>query len=461
MNQFMDKDFLLDTPTGVKLYHEFAQDCPIVDYHNHLNPRDIAEHRTFGNLTELWLEGDHYKWRAMRACGVEEEYITGNASAYEKFLSWAETIPKLIGNPLYHWTHLELQRYFNIATPLSSVTAPEIWDKSKKITTDADFDTVSLLKKQKVIALCTTDDPTSALHLHEIIAKDKSIPFRVLPSFRPDRFLSPSSKGWKVALAELGEHYDVQISDLSSLKEALSKALDHFEQYGCRISDHGFTQFGYCRGEADEAFTKAFTGRVLTKAENDDLVSELLRFLGEEYNRRHMIMQLHLGAIRNNSPRLWDRIGADAGADSIGELTDPFALSAFLSDLERDGVLPKTILFNLNPAENAMFSTMAANFAPQVQYGPAWWFNDHIRGIDKQIDELMETGQLFGSLGMLTDSRSFTSFVRHEYFRRILCAKLGHLVENGQYPDDIPFLGKMVRKICYENAAKALMEEQK
>ena len=424
--KFMDENFLLDTEMAKKLYHDYAEHQPIFDYHNHLSPKDIAEHRRFRDLTELWLETDHYKWRAMRANGVPEYYITGDAPAFEKFRKWAAVLPKLVGSPLYHWTHLELQRYFGITETLNTENAEAIWNRTKEMLAGEGFDTVSLLEKMGVQVLCTTDDPADSLEWHRRIREDGSIPFRVLPSFRPDKYLA----GDEGAIAALSEKYGTD-----DLKTALSRSLDFFQENGVLVSDHGFGTFGYGK---DQRFT------------------DLMDFLGTEYARRSIVMQLHLGPIRNNSPKLYRSFGPDAGGDSVGLTTDPFALSAFLGKLEQQDFLPKTILYNLNPADNRMLSTMAVNFAPKVQYGAAWWLSDHLRGIEEQIDELMETGALATSVGMLTDSRSFTSYVRHEYYRRILCRKLGRLVAEGLYPGDINVLGGIVADVCYENAKQFL-----
>ena len=425
MKQFMDQDFLLDTETAKKLFRDYAEQQPIFDYHNHLSPKDVAEHRRFRNLTELWLEGDHYKWRAMRECGVDEKYITGDSTPYEKFEAWARVLPRLVGSPVYHWAHLELQRYFGIDEPLTNANAKAVWERTEEMLRGDGFDTVSLLNKMRVKVLCTTDDPSDTLEWHRKIAADESIPFRVCPSFRPDKYLSaPDGEAAKALCEKYGAR---------NLNTALEKALDFFCETGCMVSDHGFNDFPY---NTDQSFTSR------------------MRFLGKAYEQRGVVMQLHLGPIRNNSPRLQSLLGADAGGDSVGRTTDPFAIGAFLGDLEREGHLPHAILYNLNPADNMVLSTMAVNFAPKVQYGAAWWFNDHIRGIGAQLDELMETGALSSSVGMLTDSRSFTSFVRHEYYRRILCRKLGELVEEGQYPDDMAALGELVSDVCYRNAER-------
>jgi len=454
MKAFMDREFLLSNETGSRLFHDYAEQCPIIDYHNHLSPKDIFERRRYRNLTQLWLEGDHYKWRCMRVCGVKEELVTGSAPDWDKFLAFATVLPRLIGNPVYHWAHLELQRYFGIHTPLTADTAREIWDKTCAMMEGDGFDAVSLLASQKVQVLCTTDDPADSLEWHRKLQEDRSVPFRTLPSFRPDRFLHIDQAPWSTALEQLGARYGV-ISDWDSLLAALRKSLDFFCQTGCRVTDHGFIRFRYAEGDPAPVMAKALAGQALTEEEIAVYQGGLLRFLASEYTARGLAMQLHLGPIRNNSPRLMASFGPDAGGDSIGEATDPFKLSAFLGALESAGTLPKTILYNLNGADAGMLATMAASFASdgaKVQYGAAWWLHDHIRGIRAQLDQLLETGLISGSVGMLTDSRSFTSFPRHEYYRRILCDKLGALVEDGQYPADMAALGQMVENICWRNA---------
>jgi len=460
MKAFMDQDFLLNTDTAKKLFHTYAKNGPIIDYHNHLSPRDIAQARQFHNLTELWLESDHYKWRAMRACGVEEAYITGKSTDdYQKFQAWAAAVPRIAGSPLYHWTHLELQRYFGISVPLTQETAPEIWEQTCKMLRLPEFNVPSLLEKQNVKVLCTTDDPADSLEWHEAIAADSAISFRVLPSFRPDRYLSVESETFRDAVRELGERNGDTVRILDDLKENLKKSLDRFVQAGCRLSDHSLSVVSYGKGDGVSAFRKAIAGEKPTEEEIADYRGDLLRFLGGEYKRRKISMQLHFGALRNVSTRLFKEIGADAGGDSVGTTVGSASLGAFLDDLDAAGNLPHTVLYNLNPADNMVLSTMAADFAPTVKYGAAWWFNDTLRGIRNQLQELMETEQLAESIGMLTDSRSFTSFPRHEYFRRILCDTLGQLVEDGLYPDDVPRLGELAEDVCWRNAARFLRLE--
>ncbi|MBQ9961203.1 MAG: glucuronate isomerase [Firmicutes bacterium] len=454
MRKFMDDKFLLTTETAEDLFFKYAKDCPIIDYHNHLSAKEIFERRTYENITQLWLEADHYKWRCMRVSGVPEKYVTGDATDYEKFYEFAKIMPRLIGSPVYHWAHLELQRYFGIETPLCEDSAEEIWKKTSKMLQSEGFDAVSLLDKAKAKILCTTDDPADSLEWHLKLAGDDTVPFKVLPSFRPDRFLHIDQPAFVIAAGQLGAKYG-EVTDWESLKDALCKSLDFFLEAGCKVTDHGFIKFRYERGDAAPIVLKALLGKPLTENEVAIYQGELLYFLAGEYAKRNMAMQLHMGPIRNNSPKLVEYFGADAGGDSVGYTTDPFKLGAFLGDCEGANALPKTILYNLNPADNTMLATMAVNFAAdgaKVQYGAAWWLLDHIRGIEAQIDQLMETGTLAGSVGMLTDSRSFTSFVRHEYFRRILCNKIGLLVESGQYPYDIEYLGKLVEDICWKNA---------
>ncbi len=457
MKKFMDGDFLLTTETAMKLFHDHAENCPIIDYHNHLPAADIFEKKTYENLAQVWLAADHYKWRCMRVCGIDEKYITGDASDYDKFMKFASIMPKLIGTPVYHWAHLELQRYFGIDTPLKAETADEIWDKTCEMLASEGFDAVSLLNKMDVKVLCTTDDPADDLKWHLKIAEAGDAPFLVLPSFRPDRFMNIDQQAWKDALLQLGDRYG-KITSWEELLDALRKSLDFFCEAGCKVTDHGFIHFRYARETADikaeAVFDKGLAGEILSEEEIAVYQGALLRFLATEYDKRSMAMQLHLGPIRNNSPKLMKAFGADAGGDSIGAATDPFMLGAFLGDLEEADALPKTILYNLNPADSAMLATMAVNYGSKVQYGAAWWLHDHIRGINEQLDQLLETGMFAGSVGMLTDSRSFTSFVRHEYYRRILCEKIGNLVESGQYPDDLDVLGEMVEDICWRNAVR-------
>lgn len=455
MIEFMDRDFLLHSETAKMLFHGYAEKCPIYDYHNHLSAKDIFQRRRFDDLCQLWLENDHYKWRCMRACGIDEEHISGSVGNYEKFLALAEITPKLIGNPVYHWIHLELRRFFGITTPLDPGSAEYIWKKSKKLLSEDGFDTVSLLRRANVAALCTTDDPADDLEWHIKIANDSSIGFQVLPSFRPDRFLDIASPGFIPACGELGRRYG-EIKDWDSLIRALTKSLEHFVSAGCRVSDHSFSDFRYLSADIpDTIVKKALDGSKLSQNETEHYQSALMLALAGKYHEQGIAMQLHLGALRNNSPFLFSRIGPDAGADSIGESISITMLGRFLHDLELANKLPKTILYNLNPADSSAFATMAVNFCSNkagVQYGAAWWMLDTLRGISSQLRLLMETGLISGSIGMLTDSRSVTGMVRHEYFRRILCNHLGDIVQRGEYPNDMESLGRMVEDICFKNA---------
>ena len=422
---FMDKDFILENDVAKKLFHDYAEKEPIFDFHNHLSPKDIAEHRPFHNLYELWLEADHYKWRSMRGAGVDEKYITGDAEPYEKYEAFAKIFPKLVGSPVYHWTLLELQRYFGITELLNEENAKAIWDKTVEQMKDDSFTSVHILEMVKVQECCTTDDPIDTLEYHKAIKNDETIKFNVRPSFRPDKYLDVNSATWKQDCEALCNKYQT-----SDLKQALGKALEFFVENGCICSDHCFAKFEY----------------------QNETFKDLILYLGKKYKELGVVMQLHLGPIRNNSYKLMSTIGRDAGGDSIGYTTDPQMLSNFFQDLEKQDSLPRTIVYNLNPADNEMLATMAGNYSPNMQFGAAWWFNDTKRGIENQIDNLFECYMLSKSVGMLTDSRSFTSFVRHEYYRRILCNKISKLVMNGEYPNDIETLGNIVKNICYQNA---------
>ena len=460
MKRFMDSNFLLETKTAQKLFHTFAKKMPIFDYHNHLIPQEIFERKAYENITQVWLAGDHYKWRAMRILGYSESLITGDAPDYDKFMAWAETVERIPGNPLHHWAHLELQRYFDIYTPLTKKSAHAIWEKCNQKLKTSGFDAYGLLKRMDVRALCTTDEPFDTLEWHEKIMAAEDMDIQVLPTFRPDRLVHIEDKDFLNAVGLMETRFDCKITTLDDLKAAFEKAVAHFKKAGCVLSDHGFIKFCYAsQGDADAVFRKALSNSEVNAEEIAVYKGEILRFLAGLYTKSGMGMQLHLGAIRSNNTMMFQKIGANTGFDSVGEATDPFALGRFLDDLVMADTLPNTVLYNLNPADNAMMATMAVNFAcagtaGKVQFGSAWWFLDHQRGIENQLDELMETGLLPVFVGMLTDSRSFTSFSRHEYFRRILCNKLGGLAASGAYPNDIEILGKMVQDICYNNAVQ-------
>lgn len=464
MREFIGEDFLLSTPAARTLFEKYAKSMPIFDYHNHLSPREICEKKRFADIAEAWLSGDHYKWRAMRVCGIDEAYITGDADPYDKFQKWAYTVQRIPGNPLYHWTHLELKRYFGIGEPLCPDTARAIWDVCNTQLRQPGFDAVGLLEKMHVKTLCTTDEPADTLEWHFKIRSDESIPFAVLPSYRPDGLLHIEMDAWPEYIAGMEARLGIVIDDIESLKYAVALSVAHFKKAGCVVSDHSFSELTYASGgDPDAAFQKAKRGEPLTKEEIAQYKGALMRHLAALYCENRMVMQLHLGAQRNNNSRMMGCLGPNTGYDSIGKPTDPAQLGALLDDLARTGCLPRTVLYGLNPADNPVLATMAVNFADseipgKVQFGSAWWFLDNARGIAGQLDELLETGLISTFVGMLTDSRSFLSFPRHEYFRRILCDKLGAIIENGEYAPDIETIGGIVQDICYRNAVRFFSE---
>jgi glucuronate isomerase len=457
---FIHDDFLLTSHAARRLYHDFARDEPLLDYHNHLPPKDIAEDRQFGNLFEIWLEGDHYKWRAMRCNGVPERLVTGNASPKEKFLAWARTVPHTLRNPLYHWTHLELKRYFRIDELLSEKTADAIWEQTEAALARPEMSARGILRTQKVRALCTTDDPIDDLGWHQQCAAD-GFEVGVYPTFRPDKGLAiHQPEAWNAWCDRLSDASGIEVSSYASLLEALSQRHDFFHAHGCRLSDHGLNA---CHAsfisdaEAESLFDKARTGHAVGPQEQDRFASNVMLHVGRLNAARGWTMQLHLGPVRNNNSRLARLVGADVGCDSIGDFPQAQSLSRFLDALDSEDALPKTVLYNVNPADNYVFGTMAGNFADgttpgKVQFGSGWWFVDQKEGMEWQINALSNLGLLSRFIGMLTDSRSFMSFPRHEYFRRTLCNLLGNDVENGLVPDDDALLGPMIRNICYANA---------
>ena len=455
MKAFMDKDFLLSTEMAKHLYHEIAEDLPIIDYHCHLNPQEIYEDRQFENITQVWLGGDHYKWRLMRSAGVEEKFITGDASDREKFQKWAETIGLAVGNPLYHWSHLELRNYFGYDGILNGDTAEEVWqlcnEKLKVLSAR------KLIEGSNVKALCTTDDPADSLEWHKKIAEDESFGVKVLPSYRPDKAMGIEKADYLDYLKRLGE-----IGSFSQLVEVLKRRLAFFVSFGCRVSDHGMEAVPYAPATADEVeaiFQKRRAGVLPTASEEKQFKTALLLELGREYHRLGVVMQLHFGVIRDNSRRVFRALGPDAGVDSIGDQPSIKELAAFLGALDDSGELPKTILYSLNPNDNAALVTVMGAFqtgeaVSKLQHGSAWWFNDHKVGMIEQLTTLAADGYLAGFVGMLTDSRSFLSYVRHEYFRRILCELIGSWVENGEYPNDESALRTIVEGISIKNAER-------
>lgn len=461
---FVHEDFLLQTRAARRLYHEFAEQEPILDYHNHLSPGDIADNRRFRNLTEIWLEGDHYKWRAMRASGVAEKFCTGNAEPFAKFRAWAAAVPSTLRNPLYHWTHLELKRYFGTEELLSESTAERTWNQANERLGTPALSARGILKKFQVKALCTTDDPTDDLRHHaRLAASDFKI--KVFPAFRPDKALGVHEpKSFNAWVERLQRASSVEIAGLDSFLEALEGRHTFFHQQGCRLSDHGLS---YCSAEfcSDQAaariFAKARKGKPVSPLEHAQFSAYLMLFFGHLDSRRGWVKQLHLGALRNNSSRLLRQLGPDTGFDSIGDFPQAQSLSAYLDRLDRDNALPKMILYNVNPADNYLFAAMLGNFqdgtiAGKVQLGSAWWFLDQKEGMEWQMNALSNLGLLSRFVGMVTDSRSFMSFPRHEYFRRVLCNLIGRDMEHGELPNDDALLGGMIRNVCYANARSYL-----
>lgn len=460
MKPFMDENFILNNETAQTLYHHYAKEMPIYDYHCHLNPKEIAENKRYRNITEIWLGGDHYKWRAMRSNGVPEKYITGDAPDKEKFLKWAETMPQCIGNPLYHWTHLELKRYFGIDKLLSPETAEEIWEACNAKLQQDEFTARSLILRSNVKVICTTDDPADTLEYHQAIANDPSFTVKVLPAFRPDKSFNIEKDGFREWLNKLGEVTNTTITDFEALKTALTQRLEFFHQTGCRISDHALDPIYYKEGsdaEASAILKKALNGGELSEIEIQKYKTSVLVFLGKEYARLGWVMQLHLGTIRNNNQRMMKLLGPDTGFDAIADYTIAEPLTKFLSALDENDQLPKTILYCLNPRDNELLGTIMGCFQGggipgKIQFGSGWWFNDQKDGMIRQMIALSNLGLLSRFVGMLTDSRSFLSYTRHEYFRRILCNLIGEWVEAGEAPNDLNLLGKIVQDISFNNA---------
>ena len=463
MKPFIHNDFLLSSETAKTLYHNAAASLPIIDFHNHLSPAAIYEDRSYNDLTEVWLNGDHYKWRAMRANGIPERLITGDGCPYEKFLAWADTVQKCIGNPFYHSTQLELKRYFGIDETLSPSTAEKIWNTCREQLQSPDHSVRNLLRMQQVEVLCTTDDPADDLKYHSLLAEDSSLGFSVLPTFRPGRILDIEAPGFAEYAFRLGDIAGTDISTLEGLLHALEKRLDFFISKGCRVTDHSLETDFFVTGtsfeKADLIYQKALRSSSLTKTEAAAYRGLLLTKLARLYTDHSLVMQLHIGALRNTSTKLYENLGADIGCDSINDFNYAPQLSGLLDSMDRTDSLPRTILYYLNPKDAPMLAAMAGNFQSneegirgKLQLGSAWWFCDHKRGMEYQLDTLADTGLISAFVGMLTDSRSFLSFPRHEYFRRILCNKIGSWVDAGEYPKDMDYLNNMIRGICHDNA---------
>ena len=460
MKQFLDENFLLQTETAKTLYHQHAKHMPIIDYHNHLIPEQIAADKQFENITQVWLYGDHYKWRAMRTFGIDEYYITGGASDWEKFEKWAETVPYTLRNPLYHWTHLELQRYFDVYDLLSPATAKKIWDECNAKLQTKEYSVLGLLNKMNVKTLCTTDDPLDNLQFHQQI-KASGIDLVVLPAFRPDKAMNADDT---VALNQyidkLATIVEEPITNYQEYLAALKSRHDFFVENGASVSDHGLEQIyaeDYTEEEVAQIFLKIRNGASITAEENLKFKSAMLFTFALWDHERGWVQQYHLGAIRNNNDRLLSSLGPDTGFDSIGDFSQGKQLAKFLNKLDANNQLAKTILYNLNPADNELMATMIGNYqdgtvAGKVQWGSGWWFLDQKDGMIKQINALSNMGLLSQFVGMLTDSRSFLSFPRHEYFRRILCDLFGTDIENGEIPNDMKLVSQLVENICYHNA---------
>ena len=460
MKKFLDENFLLQNKTAQQLYNEFAKPQPIIDYHNHLSPEQIANDISFENLTQIWLYGDHYKWRAMRTNGINEKYCTGNATDYEKFEKWAATVPYTMRNPLYHWTHLELQRYFGIDTILNAGSAKAIYDEASAKLQTAGYSVRNLLRKMNVKVLCTTDDPTDSLEHHQKIKAD-AFEIKILPAYRPDKAMNVDDVAvFNAYVDKVQQVSGVSVSSYADYLDALKKRHDFFAANDCSVSDHGLEQVyaeDYTDAEIKNIFDKLRGGKEITYSENLRFRSAMLVEFAKWDHEKGWVQQYHLGALRNNNARMLKQLGADTGWDSIGDFSQARALAKFLNKLDETDQLAKTILYNLNPADNELMATMIGNFndgsvAGKIQFGSAWWFLDQKDGMIKQINALSNMGLLSKFVGMLTDSRSFMSYPRHEYFRRILCNLFGEEMESGELPDDIAQVGKMIEDICYHNA---------
>ena len=460
MKNFLDENFLLETKTAQTLYNDFAKAMPIIDYHCHLPQQQIAEDKNFENITQVWLYGDHYKWRAMRTNGVAEKYCTGNATDEEKFMQWAATVPYTLRNPLYHWTHLELQRYFNVHEILNPASAKKIYDECSAKLNTKEYSVKNLLRKMKVATVCTTDDPVDDLLFHQQL-KDDGFEIPVLPAFRPDKAMAVEDvQAFNNYVKKVEAAANVSISSFNDYLIALKKRHDFFATMGCRVSDHGLEEIyadDFTDTEINEAFTKLRSNKALNINEQYKFKSAMLFYFAQWDCEKNWVQQFHLGALRNNNTRRLNEIGPDTGWDSIGDFSQGKSLSKFLNKLDSENKLAKTILYNLNPADNELIATMIGNYndgsvAGKVQFGSAWWFLDQKDGMTKQLNALSNMGLLSRFVGMLTDSRSFLSYPRHEYFRRIVCNLLGNDIENGELPNDIAWTGKIVQDICFNNA---------
>lgn len=462
MKQFMDKDFLLSTEVAKELFHNYAETTPILDYHCHINPAEIAQDRKFDNITQVWLGGDHYKWRFMRSCGVDEKFITGDASDKEKFFKWAECLGYAIGNPLFHWSHLELQRYFGYTGTLNKNTAEEVWNLCNAKLAEPSMSVRNLIKQSGVTLICTTDDPIDTLEWHKAIKEDTSFDVQVLPAWRPDKAMNIEKPEYFDYIAKLSSVSGVDVTSFATLKEALLKRLDYFAANGCSVSDHALEYVMYVPASDDEIeaiFAKRKSGAAITKEEELKFKTAFMNFVGRQYHRLNWVMQLHYGCKRDNNTLRYKQMGPDTGFDCIDNYAPSAQLADFLNALNITDELPKTIIYSLNPNDNQAIGTILgcfqdASVAAKVQQGSAWWFNDHKTGMQDQMISLANLGNLSGFVGMLTDSRSFLSYTRHEYFRRILCNLIGTWVENGEFPYDKEILSDIVKNISYNNSVR-------
>lgn len=458
MSHFLNDNFLLHNDTAKTLFHSYAKDMPIIDYHCHLDPKEIYDNNKFANLTAAWLYGDHYKWRLMRANGIDERFITGDASDYEKFQAWAETVPTTIGNPIYSWTHLELQRFFGISLPLNPETAPQIWEEVNAKLASDEFKRRNIIKSSKVEIICTTDDPADTLEYHRLLAEEEK-DFKVLPTFRPDKALNIDAATFNAWIDKLAEASGLSVATYADLVATLENRVTFFHEHGCRLSDHALDVLQYQAGSAEDCeriYQKRRRGEELTNEEVTIYRSELLTKLIGMYTKNNWTMQLHIHALRNNNKVMFDKLGPDTGYDAVNDLPVAASLSKLLDRSEQESGLPKTVLYSLNPSDYPVLIALLQCYQKDVpgkfQLGSGWWFNDTWSGMREQITRLADGGLLYRFVGMLTDSRSFLSYTRHEYFRRVLCGWLGELDDRGEAPDTAT-LGEMTRNIAYNNAS--------
>ncbi len=462
MKSILNDDFLLSNDIAKSLYFDYAMEAPIIDYHCHIDPKEIADDKPYNNLYEMWLSGDHYKWRIMRSNGVAEHFITGNASDHEKFVKYAESMENAIGNPVFHWSHLELKRYFNYHGVLNRNTAEDVLKHCNKFIAEHQLSARRIIEASNVEIICTTDDPIDSLEHHSRIAQNNSFTFKVLPTWRPDNLLAIEGKDFLSYLTKLEDLYGSSIRNMEDLKDAIGKRMDFFHNKGCKVSDHGLSEIKYrevTEEQTDTIFRKALKGELLSCEEVVAYKTSMLTYLGKEYSTRNWVMQLHLGAQRNNNAKMYKLLGPDTGFDCIGSSLNVDSLAKFFNKLDETDNLPKTIVYSLDPCDNARIGALIGCFQGEgvkgkIQHGSAWWFNDHIQGMQSQIVSLANLGLLGNFVGMTTDSRSILSYVRHDYFRRILCDILGNWAEAGEIPSDINYLGEIVSNISSKNCRK-------